>query len=85
MEIVIKIPDEKYKALQKYLESGCTLGLVDMAILNGVILPKGHGELVDKREIYMDFGEILGLWGRSALSCMKPIVPADKEDSNEHS
>lgn len=83
MEVVIKIPDEKYKALQKYLESGCALGMVDMAILNGTVLPKGHGDLVDKREVFTDFGEILGLWGTKALLYMKPIVPADKEDSNE--
>ena len=93
MEVVIKIPDEKYKALQKYLESGCALGLVDMAILNGTVLPKEHGDLKDVLDIeYYKFN----IWDRGPdyedLVDMDDIynnVPTivkgniEKEDSNE--
>lgn len=53
MEIVINISEEDYNALYKFFheyEYSHTLGIdgrMYCAIANGVILPKGHGRLID--------------------------------------
>lgn len=52
MEIVIKISEEKYNEAQKRLKRGYTLGSLDMAILSGTVLPKGHGALKDADMIF---------------------------------
>lgn len=50
MELVIKIPEESYKATC----NGCMLPPhvenVVQAIRNGIPLPKGHGGLIDTKE-----------------------------------
>lgn len=58
MKIVIDIDEEEYNALYKIYHGykySHTLGLagrVYYAVANGVILPKGHGKLIDMNEIY---------------------------------
>lgn len=47
MDILIKVSDEKYKAIKKCFENGCALSVTDMAILNGTPLPKEHGRMCD--------------------------------------
>lgn len=41
MRIVIEIPETKYLSLKKCLENGITLGMTDIAVLNGTPLPEG--------------------------------------------
>ena len=55
MQLVIKIPEEFYKALRKNnviisgQRSGKTLmSVIYNAVANGTQLPKGHGDLIDK-------------------------------------
>jgi hypothetical protein len=48
VELVIKIPEETYNFLKKYGTDG---GICENAILNGIPLPKGHGNLIDTNEI----------------------------------
>ena len=38
MKLVVDIPEEKLKSLKKCLETGCALGMTDIAVLNGVPL-----------------------------------------------
>ena len=89
MEVVIKVSDEKYKAIQKCFENGCALSATDMAILNGTILPKGHGGLVDAGAITESFQTFYSSFvahydgdiGKFKVTCVAPIiVEADKED-----
>ena len=51
MELVIKIPEESYKATC----NGCMLPPhvenVVQGIKNGIPLPKGHGDLIDRSEL----------------------------------
>jgi hypothetical protein len=47
IELVIKIPEEYYNILKTY--GG--LSVPERAILKGTPLPKGHGDLADKKEI----------------------------------
>jgi hypothetical protein len=58
MKLVIDIPEEEYNALYTFYHGykyPHTLGLdgrIYCAVANGVILPKGHGRLMDMNEIY---------------------------------
>lgn len=45
MQIVIDIPDFIYNALKEDVDCG-TVNL-NQAIVNGTVLPKGHGRLID--------------------------------------
>lgn len=49
MQLVINIPEELYEASIRGLETGEVWDL-RVAIKNGTPLPKGHGDLIDKRE-----------------------------------
>ena len=46
MQIVIDIPDEKYDRLL-YQDIISLRSYVE----NGIVLPKGHGDLIDRREL----------------------------------
>ena len=50
MQIVISIEDEFYDYIKEQVKDGITNPL-KVAIVNGKILPKGHGRLVDADEI----------------------------------
>ena len=49
MKIVIDIPDFIYNALKEDVDCG-TVNL-NHAIVNGIVLPKGHGDLVDRDKL----------------------------------
>ena len=55
VEVVIKIPKEYYKQLQriskKPLEKKYTLDDNERAIIDGTVLPKGHGRIIDESRI----------------------------------
>jgi hypothetical protein len=57
MKIVIDIPEEDYirvcdmvKRDKRYSEN-TTIGTVYSSILHGTVLPKGHGELIERKEL----------------------------------
>lgn len=89
MEIVIKIPEEKYNEAQKRLKRGYTLGSLDMAILSGTVLPKGHGALKDadmiyaKAEFYAPREFDVLLMDVNVLKNAPTIIEADKEAEDE--
>lgn len=54
MKIVIEIPEEIYKHTQEYEIGGFNTendATLFVAIKNGTPLPKGHGDLIDKKDI----------------------------------
>lgn len=53
MEIVIKIPEELYKKQLSDDWTGNTY--IHDAIINGVVLPKGHGRLIDADDLKFTF------------------------------
>ena len=77
MEIVIKISDQHYKRIMKAENSG--YDLID-AIQNGTVLPKGHGDLIDRDELSP---KIHGVKSIVAVSDAPAIVEADKETQDE--
>lgn len=79
MEIVISIPEKHYKALQRMKREG--LGFYHQAIIDGVPLPKGHGELVDKDDVYDAFTPYASIDDLCyALDKLHIVVEADRED-----
>ena len=56
VEVVIKMPEEYYKNV-KYGRSGDVL--INNAIKNGTVLPKGHGKIIDVDQFYKAFKEYL--------------------------
>lgn len=50
IELVIKIPEELYKSICKRENPICRITLM-AAIVKGIPLPKGHGDLVDVNAI----------------------------------
>lgn len=52
MQIVIEIPEERYERFKKYQEREYFEAMISVdAIANGIPLHKGHGRLVDVKEI----------------------------------
>lgn len=81
MKIVIDIPEWKYKSICEGVEASKRCGVVGIdpdiheAIYNGIPLPKGHGELIDKDTVLdmMNHGIL-----EDYITTMGGIIPADK-------
>lgn len=91
IELVIKIPECKYKAICEGVEASKRYGVVGMypnihkAIYNGTPLPKGHGDLIDRGELKTHFigteqGTDLEVYLEPTIINAPPIIKADKED-----
>lgn len=77
MEIVIKIDEDTYKARQHWVANPKRIvDEVDIAIANGIPLPKGHGRLIDAGEI---IGKIHGVRSITAVLDASTIIEADTE------
>lgn len=84
-KIVIDIPDFLYKQILKKHVSKATIARV---FQNGIILPKGHGRLIDADEIIHLTNEIEAedreeesyhLFLKTVLTDAPTIIEADKE------
>lgn len=81
MEIVIDIPEWKYKSICEGVEASKRCGVVGIdpdiheAIANGTPLPKGHGELIDKDVVLdmMNYGIL-----EDYITTMSGVIPADR-------
>ena len=93
-EILIRIPEMIYDGIKKRFPNDlCYLDVCAMAkaIVNGTILPKGHGRLIDADEYLTEHRPrgILDelLWTESEMykriQRMPTIVEADKEGAEE--
>lgn len=54
MQIVIDIPDRIYKIVQKKTLNVIDDEIIEQAIKKGTPLSKGHGDLIDRNELYKD-------------------------------
>lgn len=82
MQIVINIPDEEYKRLT-YIDIFKLRGYIE----NGTPLPKGHGRILDEKDI-LDTENNDGGWYDLTdmpeyIAGLKAIIEADKEVNNE--
>lgn len=78
MQIVIDIPEEEYNTA-KFM-GFIHRNIIFEAIKNGIVLPKGHGDLKDVAEIKRlwqkgDYDSIV-----SALLFAPTVIEADRED-----
>ena len=80
MQIVIDIEDSVYHQIKQHGE----VSEFHKLILNGTPLPKGHGDLVDYKEMKNNAKEY-GAYTEVTLSHIKPkiIIEADKSESGE--
>ena len=64
MKIVIDIPEEKYEEIKKVKDFRyMTFYDWEGAIIKGVILPKGHGRLIDADKLEESFNDCYGECG----------------------
>lgn len=83
MQIVIDIPKTIYTNIKSSFSiklSDANTDKVIKAIKNGTPLPKGHGDLVDKKEVYKKFYcRCLAGVAEEVLKEASVIIEADKE------
>ena len=88
MQIVIDVPKDEYEKISsgKFDITGYfKLNLSD-AFRNGIPLPKGHGRLVDAKEVYKKFYcRCLARAATEVLNETPTIIEADEEDANDDS
>ena len=85
IELVIKIPEEVYKASQIIdVTYDDVIQIPLECIANGIPLPKGHGDLVDFDKLCREYwdGNYMEIH-RNDLQSIKPIIEADMERSGE--
>jgi len=82
IELVIKIPEEKYEWLKENNPKADKNSIVGV-IVYGTPLPKGHGDLIDasKLNVALLMGELYG--NKTAIQVIdeaKPIIEADRKE-----
>lgn len=84
MKIVIDISEYKYKSICEGIEASERCGVVGIdpvvhkAIANGILLPKGHGRLIDGDALYKDFEEQNFIYEADSMITPAPtIIEAD--------
>ena len=98
MQIVINIPEWKYKSICEGVEASKKCDVVGIdhaiheAIYNGIILPKGHGRIADIDKLIdekcNECGHIRGVsctipcYEVRRISSIPTIIEADKEVKN---
>ena len=77
MKIVIDIPDEVYNfTIQRgHLPYGVNIA---GSIIDGEILSKGHGDLIDRDVAYEEFDKACLSWEGGLLKYIPTVIPADK-------
>ena len=90
IELVIKIPEEVYKNIQsKSTEIQAEGYIVENAILNGIPLPKGHGDLIDRKELLDTFwtycrgGDFGYHQAEDLIKSKLAIIEADRAESEK--
>lgn len=84
MQIVIEIPDAEYDYIKDFKGTNSTItGRLYEAVYNGIPLPKGHGRLIDEREIKTCFMPLNRRDARGIRISAPTVIEADKESENE--
>lgn len=90
IEIVIKIPEEKYLYAKNLVNGGNETNPVVLAVGNGIALPKGHGDLIDRKELKKEVytttewnGDVHKIVYEASVDDAKAIIKAEDEDEKE--
>lgn len=87
-EIVIKIPKEQYESGTLVQYFGCYSKQLDKVIYEGIVLPKGHGRLIDADAINIHdvspaYGmEVYGVT-QDDIEYEPTIIEADREAEDD--
>lgn len=55
MQVVIEIDEELYESIKGFVKDGC-FNYAESLIASGTVLPKVHGDLIDRNLLLEDFG-----------------------------
>lgn len=86
MKLVIDIPDKIYSFITTECndvtisENEAPFEYIIRGIIDGTVLPKGHGDLIDRDELILPSEEIIS---RMAIASAQTVIEADKEAENE--
>lgn len=81
MKIVIEIPEGIYQSVKTGM--WCGSPTVGQAILNGTLLPKGHGRLIDADAYRKEMMNSREFDFFKTLDIQPTIIEADKETEND--
>ena len=77
MQIVIDIDDEVYNFIKNRGHIPHYLNIAP-EIENGIVLPKGHGDLIDRDVAYAEFDKACCSYEGGLLKYTPTVIPADK-------
>lgn len=84
-EVVIKLSDELVEAIRSPANNwSCGNPVIDKAIKEGIVLPKGHGALKDIDTVLLDLrwwdgrGYDVYMYAEPIVNKIPPLVPADE-------
>lgn len=88
IEIVIKIKRQEWERLNKLFKKGKKLGKYKSSIGNGKPIPQGHGDLIDRNDLFKKKYCIEDEWNGGEkdiidaidVAMANAIIEADKED-----
>ena len=88
VEVVIRINKDEYNFMKHFQEIKAFRGhYIAKQIVNGTVLPKGHGRLIDADKIQFENADFdtYGDYSRAfdAIDQADTIIEADKEAENE--
>ena len=91
-EVVIKMPDAVYDWFVNGFPDRADLDELQRLVINGTVLPAGHGELKDADELHNEFadgteGYDFAHWCRTdickVIDDARTVIEADKENRYE--
>jgi len=82
MELIIHVEKDYYEQIKYNVEHGQKYKPFDI-IANGIPLPKGHGDLIDRDIAIADFNKACFSYEGGLLKYVPTVIPRDKEKTNE--
>ena len=86
MELVIKLSDKEYSALQSASYHSFDKYTAYLAMKNGILLPEHHGDLIDRRELKKEVytttewnGDIHRIIYEASIDDAKPIIEGSEK------
>ena len=87
MKIVIDIPEDDYNAIRDNIKAYSLADMLFGAVQCGTVLPKGHGDLIDRDKLNLDYEvSMTDDWktAHEIANCVKyapTVIEADKENN----
>lgn len=77
MKLIIEIPDEVYNfTIQRgHFPYGVN---ITGSIIDGEVVPEGHGDLIDRDVAYKEFDKACLSWEGGLLKFIPTVIPRDK-------